>query len=215
MRKFLPVAFLSLAVLGVAQTPQSGGTLAVAGRPGKTPVIQIDGRSYVEVEALARLVEGSVSFKANQITLTVPASTPDAAEPKPKPGFSPGFLKAGIEQMTVIREWRIAIVNAIQNGYPLSGEWVESYRLTAESKLALAGAAALTDSDRSGLVLLTNENANMQKWSASYLEMQKNLTHISPDSLQNDSLNQQILTCAQGLAALAADGRYQDVASCH
>lgn len=44
------------------------------GQPGRAPVIQLHGRSYVDVEALARLTNGSLSFKGDQITLTLPAS---------------------------------------------------------------------------------------------------------------------------------------------
>jgi hypothetical protein len=37
----------------------------------------------------------------------------------------------------------------------------------------------------------------------------------SPESLDNDPLNQQILDCARGLASLAAGGQFQDVSACH
>lgn len=117
--------------------------------------------------------------------------------------------------MTVTREWRIAIVNAIQNNFPVTEDWASGYRRTADSKLALASAAVTTDSDRSGLPLLTSQFNNMQSLSDNYLAMRKSLTYTSPDSLENDPLYQQILACSRGLASLAASGQFQDVPACH
>jgi hypothetical protein len=72
-----------------------------------------------------------------------------------------------------------------------------------------------TDADRNLLSFLKNEFGNTQKLSARYLAIRKSLTFISPDSLDNDALSQQIQNCAQGLAALTASGQFQDVATCH
>ncbi len=47
-------------------------------------------------------------------------------------GFSSDFLKAGIEAMSAIREWRAALVHAVQNNYPLSEEWLGNFRRTAK-----------------------------------------------------------------------------------
>jgi hypothetical protein len=63
--------------------------------------------------------------------------------------------------------------------------------------------------------LFTNEFDNMQKFSDKYLAMHKSQTYIAPDALDNDPLDQQILECARGLAALIVGGQFQDVATCH
>jgi len=213
------VVLLLVPAPGMAQAPQQSGTLTINGYPGKAPVIQIDGKSYVEVEALARLANGSVSFQANQITLTLPASVPNTATPQTeqpeKPGFSREFLRAAIEEVTVIREWRIAIVNAIHNNYPVTEDWIGGYGRAADSKLALVSVAAATDSDRNGLPLISNLYGNMQRLSDKYLAMRKSMTAVSPDLLENDPLGQQILNCARSLASLVAGGQFQDVATCH
>ena len=64
-----------------SQTSQKDQTLIVSGQSGQAQVIQKNGRAYVDVEELARLVNGSLSFKGNQITLTLPASATAAAAP--------------------------------------------------------------------------------------------------------------------------------------
>ena len=51
---------------------QPTGTLVVMGYSGQAPITQINGGSYVAVEALARLMSGSLAYQGNQIVLTVP-----------------------------------------------------------------------------------------------------------------------------------------------
>jgi len=200
---------------GRSQDPKPSRTLTVDGYSGEISVLQLNGRSYVDIEALARLTSGSVSFRANGIVLTLPGSgngAPDANQP---PGFSKDFLTAGIELMTSIREWRTAIINAIQNSFPVTEEWVTPYRRASNSKLALASAAATTESDRNGIALLTNELGFVKMFSDKYVERQKQGIGTFSDDLNDDPLSQQILTCAQGITAVATSGQYQDVDSCH
>ena len=85
----------------------------------------------------------------------------------------------------------------------------------ATDALQLASAAASTATDRSALQLLTNEYNNLQSWSSQIITKRKNLEYISPDDLDNDPLFQQILTCANSLASMFANGHFQDDPSCH
>ncbi len=196
---------------------QQNGTLVVSGQPGQTQVLQINGRTYVDIEALARLINGSLSFKGNQVTLTLPGaadSTPPPAS-QPTSAFSKDFLRAGIEEMSVIREWRSALINAVQNGYPVTDAFVAAYRNQASTSLRLASVAASTDSDHNAFQLLSNEFDNMQKLSNKVLAARKDMNYISADALKDDPLNQQILSCARSLAAMASSGQFQDDGSCH
>ena len=199
--------FLLVSGVGLAQAPRQSGTLTVSGYSGEIPVVRMNDASYVDLTALAKLTGGSLNFKGTQTVLTLPA-------PPARSGFSQGFVRAAIEEMTVIREWRTAIVNAVRNNFAVMEEWVAGYRRTAESKLTLASAAAATDSDRNALGLLTNELGNMQKFSDNYVALHKSLTYTSPSDMDNDALSRQILDCAQGLASLAAGGQFEDVPAC-
>jgi hypothetical protein len=196
-----------------AQTTQQRGALAVKGYPGTAPLIQVDGRSYVNVTMLAQLTQGTLSYSGDQVTLTLP-STPEEAAPT-KQGFSKQFLPAGIEAMSEIREWRIAIVNAVQNNYPISEDWVAAQRRLAETNLRLASAAASTDDDRSAVPLLIAEFKNMQKLSDRIMAKRRQATYISPKSLNNDPLDQQILSCAKSMESMAANNAFQDTSACH
>src|SRR5580704_7587153 len=215
-------AFLVICGGALAQEADQNRTLIISGQPGKVPVIQVNGRSYVEVEALARVSNGSISFAGNQIVLSLPGgssntpATPVAAPvPAANPGFSKGFLNAGIEEAATLREWHTALASAIQNGYPVTSDALMPYRLQATVNLRLVPTAVSTDSDRKAYQLLSNEFQNMAKLTDKYLAARANLTYISPDALQNDSLNQRFVACGHSLGAMAASGQFLDDGSCN
>lgn len=215
------IVFLMAPAFAPSQTAQQSGTLAVSGHSGEAPVIQAGGRSYVDIEALARLTSGSLSFNGNQVILTLPGTaraarpaTPPAKPPAPA-GLSRDFMKAGIEAMAEIREWRSALEGAVRYGFPPGDSWLSRYRGSAATSVTLASAAATTDDDRKTFQLLDNEFNNMQKLSDKMLSTRKSMTYIAPDALQSDPLDQKILACGQALASMAAAGQFQDAASCH
>ena len=147
------------------------------------------------------------------MTLTIPSPGPQT-EPA-KTGFTPEFLRAAIEEMAAIREWRIAIIEAVQHGYPLSTDWVDGYRRAADAKLALAPVSASTDADRSAIPLVNGAFAKMQQFTGKYLDLSKNMTYTSPNAVQNDPLGQQVLNCAVGVESFPAGGKFEDVLACH
>ena len=213
----------ALSGVGLAQAhQQSSSTFAVSGHSGQAPVIQKGGRSYVDVEGLARLTGGSLGFQGNQIVLTLPrppmqpaVHAPTPASPE-KTGFSHDFLRAGIEAMSEIREWRAAIENAVRTGNPVIDSWVSPLRRASENSIAIAASAASTDSDRKAIPLLQDQLNNMRQLSDRLLDMRRSMTYVRTDYLDNDPLDHKILACAQGLAAIAVPGgQFEDVATCH
>jgi len=205
----------ALALCQAAQTPQ---TLVINGLPGQLEIVPLHGHSYVDIEALARIANGSLSFNGNQITLTLPgtasAPAPASANTASSSEFSKSFLRAGIEQMTIIREWRTALENAVQNGFPITADWLSAYRSQATTALRLTFVAISTDSDRNAYRLLNSEFENMKLLSNNYVALRQSMQFIAPDSLANDPLNQKILDCAHSLSAMAANGQFVDDGSC-
>lgn len=218
-----PLMLLALVIvplLALSQTAQETRTLIVNGQRGQASVVQINGRSYVDLEALARIANGSLGFQGNQITLTLsgaanaPAAAVPSTNPPADPGFSRGFLRAGIEAMSMVREWHSALANAIKNGFPLAQDWLSGYRSQAATALRLASVAVSTDSDRSGFQLMTNGFNFMDKLSNQYLAATKSLNYIPPDALTNDPLDQKLLGCGHSLASMVASGQFVDDGSC-
>ncbi len=79
---FFSLLFPVLPGLVWSQDAQQNLTLTVAGQAIQIPIVQTKGKSYVDINALARLTNSSLSFKGNQVILTPPDSslrTPPAA----------------------------------------------------------------------------------------------------------------------------------------
>jgi len=201
----------------LSQGVEESRSLIINGQAGQAPVVRMQGKSYVELEALARLTHGSLSFNGSQVTLTLAGSGANTATTVAgeKSEFSREFLRAGIEEMAMIREWRTALTNAVQNGFPIGDDWMIIYREPALRNLRLAAVAASTDPDRSAYQLLSNEYDNMKKLSDRFVAAHTAQNYMPPDSLKSDPLNEQILSCARSLAAMAASGKFVDDGSCH
>jgi hypothetical protein len=201
----------------LSQGVEESRTLIIDGQAGQAPVVRMRGKAYVELEALARLTHGALSFNGSQVTLTLPGSGANTATTVAgeKSEFSREFLRAGIEEMAMIREWRIALTNAVQNGFPIGDDWISIYRGPALTNLRLAAVAAATDADRNAYQLLSNDYDNMKKLSDRFVAAHTAQNYLPPDSLKGDPLDQQILNCSRSLAAMAASGQFVDDGSCH
>jgi hypothetical protein len=223
MRMNIAVITTMLAVLpmllasGLAQTPQKSSTLTIAGHSGEAHLLLVNGKSYIDIEELARLTQGTLSFKSNQTTLTLPSPNRDVPVlvPHANVGFSRAFIQASIEEISVIREWRIAIINAVGTNSPVPVDWISAQQRQAEKNLALASATAATDSDRSAYAMLSVELNHMQTLSERYLAIRKQDAFISPDSFNSSSLEDQIMSCARGLVSMTESHEFKDLPACH
>ena len=95
----IPLTVLSL---GLTLAGRESTSLTVSGQQGTAKVVQVQGRNYVDVDGLARITNGSVSFQGNQIVLTLPGAGTGQPASSQSTGFSSGFLTAGIGQPTVV-----------------------------------------------------------------------------------------------------------------
>ena len=93
-----------------------------------------------------RRIDHSYSSKYRSPHAAVPNTATSPASEPGNPGFSKEFLRAGIEEMSVIREWRSALASAVQNGQPVTVNWIASFRGPAATNLGLASMAVSTAS---------------------------------------------------------------------
>ena len=73
-------------------------TLVINGKPVDATIRQIDGHSYVDVETLAQVTNGTVFIEPNRVVLTIPASDSAAAAPTSapaKPASEPAPVSPG------------------------------------------------------------------------------------------------------------------------
>lgn len=227
LRRILPI-FLVLVVVSEmsGQAKEQSRTLVVNGQSGQAAIVEMYSRTYVDLEALARIANGTVAFQGDQIVVTVPASdtnsSPALTPPPEQPagaGFSREFMRAGIEEIARMREWGSPLAYAIRNGYPITEQWVAGYRDQATHGLSMASIAATTEADRQALQLLTNEFESVKQWSNKLVEARNSMDTakyaMSSNALQNDPLSQKIVTCGRFLATMLASGQFQDDPSCH
>ena len=227
MMKHRPVmvgALLLMVVMAMAQSQRAREALSVQGYQGQASVIRYQGRLFVDAQDLARITNGSLSFEKNRIILALPG--PDSSSSNGDThtsGFSRPFVKAAIEAMASIREWGGTLQAIVQNGYPVgnttAGNTIMVFEGRAADSVALASAAASTDSDDRGLELLKNEFSYVQGWADAYIKARSSLSaadlSMSESQLNNDSEAQKIIHCGQFLAQMFAGGSFQDDAACH
>jgi hypothetical protein len=204
-------AILLLVTLGLAD--QEITSLVVNGHSGTAKVVQVQGHNYVEIDGLARLTNGTISFKGNSIVLGLPTSVP-APAPEEEKGLSKSFLLAGIEVGARIREWHAALQTAIERGVPLTTGWLNNYQQQAEQSLRVTQVAIQTDADRAAYPLLQAEFSNMKNLQDKYVGMATNLQYIDPNSLASDPLNQKVVACGHALTSMASTRTFSGEGVC-
>lgn len=236
-KKIAVLLVVLAAALSLSAAPRR--TLILNGQSTEALVIDRSGHPYVELEGLAKALHGSISSSGPTVALSLPegpasgvSSSPSpAASPAspvpaptqrvstqsapPNPGFSREFLRAAIEEMSILREWHTVLQTAIQNQIPLSDGLFQPYRSLATTDLGLASVAATTADDRNAYQLLNNVHMNMVQLSGKYVTTRASLTYIDPGALQDDELNTRIVNCGRFLGAMAASGEFSDDGSCH
>jgi hypothetical protein len=146
--------------------------------------------------------------------MTLSLTGNEAAAAEEKVGLSRDFLRAGIEEMSTIREWHSALATAIENQFPVTPEVLGPYETSATKNLRLAQVAATTDADRKAAQLITNEFQKMKQLSDSFLAQRAAATYINADALSSNTLNQSLIACGSSLGAMAASGQFTDDATC-
>jgi hypothetical protein len=209
-----------------AQVNPQNRRLVVNGKAGDATVVEINSRTYIDLETLVRIANGSLSFQGRQITLVFPGSEAKTGASSPEPEqqasgnrLSQTFMIAGIETIAQMREWASTMANAIQHGYGVTDSWAADYRGKAADSLRQASATASTDTDRNALQLLNNEFHSVETWSDQLVEAKKNMDtakySMSSGALRNDPLSQKILTCGHFLATMLGSAEFSDDPSCH
>jgi hypothetical protein len=210
-------------------TPQgTTKTLIVNGKSSGAVVREIDGHTYIEIEALARATNGIVTIEATRVLLTIPvgstvvtsaAGVPPNVAPTPvERGLSVDFKRAAIAELSEMREWRGAIGAMITYGLAASDQTASDYHDRCEDGLNQASVSVATDADGRAMQLLKNQFTNMTAWANQILAERKALNGartVSPSAQQNDRALQNITACGRFLNTMIVSGNSADDASCH
>ena len=225
LRPWVALALMTIVAMASAQAQRQSETFSVQGYMAQANLIRSQGHVLLDVQDLARITKGSLSFEGNRIILTLPRrdASEQPADDAAKAGFSAAFRRAAIEAMASIREWGGMLQVIVENGYPvgraMAGNTIRAYQGRAADTIALAAAAASTDSDRRGIELLRNEFNNLQAWAESFVDARNSMRAVdlttSENALKNDPDAQKIISCGQFLAQMFAGGTFEDDAACH
>ncbi len=172
--------------------------LEVNGRTMDSPILQIGGRSYVDLETLARITNGVIAVQPDRVVLTIPTATaPSAARPSPPPdALSREFAREAIGLLAEMREWRGGV----------------------EADLQRVAVAAVTPGDQQALQLLRNEFDNLSNWADSLIAERQSLNAtktVDPNITQNDQALAKLSACSNFLSSILVSGTFSDDASCH
>jgi len=190
-------------------------------------VVQIGGHSYVDLETVAQITNGSVTIEANRVLLNIsgleagPGPEPRssaAAPPPPPPGLSREFARAAIAELAEMREWRGAIGTILTYGAPVVGTWPQDYHDRASADLNQVAVAATTSSDRDTLQLLKNNFENLAQWADEVVTTRNSLNAtktVNPNAMQNDPVLAKISDCSRFLSSMLVSGTFADNSSCH
>ena len=186
----------------------SDRALFVNGKPAGT-VVQIGGRSYVDIDTVAQITNGSVTVEPNRVLLTIaglrPGPNANAVPPSPPQGVSREFARVAIAELAEMREWRGAVGTILTYGVPVVGSWPQDYRDHIEANLMQVAVAATTASDQDALQLLRNEFANLSQWAGDVVATRQSLNAtktVDPNAMQNDQTLAKISNCSQFLSSM-------------
>lgn len=227
MRPHHSLLVLCVVVVGVcsacfAQSEVQHRTLVVNDHRGDAVVYRINGKSYVSLETIARIANGSLTTVGNEIHLTLVSPSGTAvpqAHAVETSKMSDEFLRAAIEDLAVLNEWHSALADAIQQGVPGDGSRFSTYHDRATQGLSLATISASNPADQNALRLLQNHLSQVDNWTRKLIQERKSMNtanySLTPDALDSDSQYQQIKNCSKSLRTMLTSAKFDDVQSCH
>jgi hypothetical protein len=202
-------------------------TFVLNGRTVDAAVVQVNGRSYVDIESLAQIMNGVVTIEPDRIVMTMPAAgssaPPEAAsaappQTPPAQGLSKDFVRVSMAELAEMREWRGVLATMLTYGLAVSGAWSQDYHDRVEEGLTQATAAASTQSDQSALQLLRSEFDTLTGWAGEVFAARQALDAektINPNTLRNDPTLAKITNCGQFLNTMLVSAVFADDSSCH
>jgi hypothetical protein len=226
MRSSINPGFLAavpLIAIGIAaaQAQDNHGqrTLEVNGHTGQAIVYQISGKSYVDLESLARIANGSLSFRGGDIILHLPAADAASHEQPSTPGMTNDFMKASLQVLTSLNDWTHTLSHELQRGLASHPSEHAALRNKAADQLRVATIDAANESDEHALRLLTLHFNQVDNWNNKLAAERKKLDmgkyYSNPNVLAGDESYQMITSCENFLATMLPSGHFQESHVCN
>lgn len=220
--RFVLYPALVLALSGTLFAQSTNKTLVVNGKTASAGVRQINGRLYVDLEALAQATNAVFTVEPRRVVLNIPPSdagavaTDDSAQNSQR--LSRDFSSAAISALAAMREWRVAVRAMILYGLAVSETWVQAYHQQSMDALQQASVVASTEADKNALQLLRNEADMMTAWAQQVEAARQELNGektVDPNALKDDTTLAKIQKCSQFLNSMVLSGSFNDDPNCH
>ena len=220
--RFVLYPALVLALSGTLFAQSTNKILVVNGKTAGAGVRQINGRLYVDLEALAQATNAVFTVEPRRVVLNIPPSdagavaTDDSAQNSQR--LSRDFSSAAISALAAMREWRVAVRAMILYGLAVSETWVQAYHQQSMDALQQASVVASTEADKNALQLLRNEADMMTAWAQQVEAARQELNGektVDPNALKDDTTLAKIQKCSQFLNSMVLSGSFNDDPNCH
>jgi hypothetical protein len=220
--QFFIICSIALSIAGIVLAQSTGPKqLVVNGRLTNATIVQVGGRSYVDVDTLAQLTNGTISVSPTQIVLTIPTANTNsgaaATSPPTTLNLSRNFATAAINTVAQMKEWTDAVATMVTYGLAADVTRAQHDHDQVETTLAQASVAASTSADHDALRLLNNQYSAVQSWAGTVAAERQALNGdktMDPNALQNDPALAKITNCSRFLNSMLAGGTFSDNAAC-
>lgn len=218
------VAILILVGVAASQSSHKTRSLVVNGHHGDAIIYEIDGKSFVDLETLVRIANGSMSFRGEQVVLILPHASEDARiSPEnshpPSVGFSHTFMRESVQALAAMKDWANTLAHAATRGIPGDGSRLAVFHNRAADALRLSKVAASSAPDQNALHLLTNQFNAVSSWNDKLIRERRSMDtgkySMSETALSSDETYQKISNCSKFLDSMIPSGHFQDDYSCH
>ena len=214
----LAILGLVLALGGVLFAQQAPDRkLLVNGKSTNVVVVDVEGHSYIDIETVAQLTNGSVKFEPGQVMLTIPNIASDPSSPPESAKLSKDFANAALSTVAQMTEWKAVLGTLVKFGLAVDDSWAHVYHDQVQLSLEQTSVAATTNADRNALQLLNTQFANLANWESVVISERQNLNGartVAPDSLKNDPVLIKFSNCSRFLTGMLGSRFFADSPSC-
>lgn len=221
----ISATFLFLAGAAATQTIHRSRSVIVNGHDGKATIYEIDGKSFVDLETLVRISNGSLAYEKDRIVVIIPpapggpATSVEGIPHASAAGLSPEFMRSAVQELSIIKDWTTVMAYAVQRGVPGDGARLQLFRDRATEGVHLAKVAAHTNSDHSALTLLMNQFDAVSAWTDRLVRERRSMDtgkySLSENAIAADEQYQKIASCTTFLGTMLTSGSFQDDYACH
>jgi len=203
-------------VLFAQRTPDK--KLVINGKNTNVAILQLNGHSYLDIETVARITNGSVKFEPNQVALTIPNANVDTSSPQDNARLSKDFASSAISALAEMKEWKGTLGTLVKFGLAVDDLWAQVYHERVQLSVDQTSVAASTNADHAALQLLNTQFTNLAKWESVVIAERNDLNGartVAPDSLQNDPVLTKFSNCARFMGGMLGSGFFADNPSCN